>query len=159
MSPFASSSTITGELRVGRDAVVTNPSILLLPGENQLGEYQVAIARYNQSGWTPTVPPLNATVTNFRLILQPQTRRPYNPASIPSTYITRVCDVMLGHRSGVLIDLKTGHQLYLFISWSNGTKLSETLHTMLTSPVGTNDFHHHLRLRDLKRIIQFISRL
>lgn len=138
---------------------MTNSSIPLLSGEQKLGEYQVAIARYSQSGWTPTVPPLNATVTNFRLILQPQTRRHYSPASIPSTYITKVCEVMLGHRSGVLIDLKTGHQLYLFISWSNGSKLSDTLHTMLTSPVGTNDFHHHLRLSDLKKIIQFISRL
>src|SRR5512143_4142032 len=135
MLPDASSSTMKDELRGRRDATVTNPPIPLLPGELQLGEYQVAVARYSQSGWTPTVPPLNAMVTNFRLILQPQTRRHYNPASIPSTYITRVCDVMLGHRSGVLVDLKTGHQLYLFISWSNGSKLSETLHTMLTTPV------------------------
>lgn len=136
-----------------------NSSPVLISGENPLGEYQVAIARYTQSGWTPTVPPLNATVTNFRLILQPQTRRPYEPASIPSTYITKVCDVTLGHRSGLMVVLKTGHQLYLFISWSNGGKLSDALHTMLTSPVGANTFHHNLRQHDLKRLIRFISQL
>ncbi len=130
-----------------------------LPGEHLLGEYQVAVARYTPSGWSPTVPPLNALVTNFRLILQPQTRRPYDPASIPSTYITKVCEVMFGARAGMMVVLKTGHRLNLFISWSSGVPLAEALHTMLSSPVGSNSFRDHLRQRDVKRLIRFISQL
>lgn len=131
----------------------------LLEGEHYLGEYQIAIARYTASGWTATVPPLHAAVTNYRLILQPQTRRPYEPASIPSTYITKVCDVSLGPRQGLLVGLKTGFDLYLFISWSSGEKLSTALRAMLTSPVGTSAFNHHPRQRDLRRLIHFIRQL
>ncbi|MDL1883715.1 hypothetical protein FBR01_08705 [Anaerolineae bacterium CFX8] len=131
----------------------------LIPGEYLLGQYQVTIARYTASGWAGTVPPLNAAITNFRLILQPQTRRPYEPASIPSTYVVKVCDVLLDHRPGILISLKTGHRLYLFIWWSQGEKLSDALRTMLTSPIGSDSFHHNLRPGDLERLIRFISRL
>jgi hypothetical protein len=138
---------------------VSNSIPLLLPNEYHLGEYHVTLARYTPSGWKDTVPPLKAAVTNYRLLLQPQTRRPYNPASIPSTYITKVSDVTLDHRSGVMIALKTGQRLYLFVGWASDTPFTETLQAMLTSPVGTAAFHHQLRQRDLKRMIQFISQL
>ena len=135
-----------------------NEKALLLPGERKLGQYQVAIARYAEpSGWSATVPPLNALVTTYRLFLQPQTRRPYTPASIPSNYITKVETVDLGqHHHGVRIDLKTGPQLYLLISWSQGSEMAHSLETMLTSPVGNS-----LKLKhdDLDRMIRFISGL
>jgi hypothetical protein len=137
---------------------VLDEKALFLPGENKLGQYQVAIARYaTASGWSPTVPPLNALVTNYRLILHPQTRRPHTPASIPSTYITKIETVDMGqYHHGVRICLKTGHQLYLLISWSQGNEMTHSLETMLTSPVG-----NALKLKavDLNRLIKFISRL
>lgn len=131
---------------------------LFLPGERKLGQYQVAIARYAlPSGWSPTVPPLNAMVTNYRLILQPQTRRPYTPASIPGNYITKVDEVFLDqHHHGVRICLKTGHQLYLLISYSQGSDMAHSLETMLTSPVGNT---LKIKSRDLSRIIRFITSL
>ncbi|NWG15063.1 MAG: hypothetical protein HXY41_00370 [Chloroflexi bacterium] len=135
------------------------PLPTLIPGEHLLGQYQVTIARYTLSGWTSTVPPLNAAITNFRLILQPQTRRPYAPASIPSTYIVKVCDVLLDHRPAMFISLKTGHRLYLFAWWSQGETLADALRAMLTSPIGSTSFHHQLRHADVERIIRFISRL
>lgn len=135
-----------------------NQAQSLLTGERKLGQYQVEIARRTPNGWVPTVPPLNATVTNYRLILQPQTRRPYTPASIPSTYITQVRDVQLGRRAGVRINLKTGHQLNLFISWSRGGRLTDTITTMLTLPVG-DAFKNRPAVRDLKRLIATISEL
>jgi hypothetical protein len=137
---------------------VLDEKALLLPGEHKLGQYQVAIARYTTStGWSPTVPPLNALVTNYRLILQPQTRRPYTPASIPGPYITKVVEVNLGeHHHGLRIALKTGHQLYFLISWSQGSDMSRNLETMLTSPVGNT---LKIKPRDLNRLIRFISRL
>ena len=110
---------------------------ILLAGEYKLGKYQVEIVRHTASGWAPTVPPLNALVTNYRLILHPQTRRRYAPASIPSTAITQVSDVMLNHRQGVRILLKEGLRLYVVVSWSQGDELTSTIKIMLTSPLGS----------------------
>ena len=135
-----------------------NETEIFVEGETKLGQYQVAIVRYTASGWVPTVPPLNAIVTNYRLILHPQTRRPYPPASIPNTYITKVSDVELGQRPAVKIGLKTGHRIYLYTTWSEGENLTETMMTMLTSPIG-NTYKLHPAQRDLNRLIRFISKL
>jgi len=137
---------------------VLNETEIFVEGETKLGQYQVAIVRYTASGWVPTVPPLNAIVTNYRLILHPQTRRPYPPASIPNTYITKVSDVELGQRPAVKIGLKTGHRIYLYTTWSEGENLTETMMTMLTSPIG-NTYKLHPAQRDLNRLIRFISKL
>lgn len=131
---------------------------LLLDGEHKLGQYQVEIIRHTTSGWAPTVPPLNALVTNYRLVLHPQTRRRYAPASIPSTAITQVSDVMLNHRQGVRIVLKEGLRLYIVVSWSQGDELTSTMKTMLTSPIG-NAFSLSPAQEDLDRLIEFIKRL
>jgi hypothetical protein len=138
--------------------IVFNEAELLLPGETKIGQFQVAVARYTSAGWVSTVPPLDVVVTNYRLILHPQTRRPHPPASIPNTYITKVTEIELGQRSAVYISLKTGHQLFFFISWSQGNQLAETIKTMLTSPIG-NEFKHHPAERDINRLIHFIQAL
>ncbi len=135
-----------------------NEAEIFVEGEIKLGQYQVAIVRYTVSGWIPTIPPLNAIVTNYRLILHPQTRRPYPPASIPNTYITKVADVELGQRPAVKICLKTGHRIYLYTSWSEGENLSESIMRMLTSPFG-NTYKLNPAQRDLNRLIRFISKL
>lgn len=131
---------------------------ILLAGEYKLGTYQVEIVRHTASGWAPTVPPLNALVTNYRLILHPQTRRRYAPASIPSTAITHVSDVMLNRRQGVRIALKEGLRLYVVVSWSQGDELTNTMKVMLTSPLGSA-FTSSPDHQDLDRMIQFIKRL
>jgi hypothetical protein len=138
--------------------VVADTSVTFVDGEYTLGEYHVAILRQTSTGWTPTIPPLNAVVTNYRLILQPQTRRPYPPASIPSNYITKVGDITLGNRKGVKVALKTGHRLYMVISYTQGNLLTDTIKTMMTSPIG-NTFKPSLAERDIDRLIRFIQRL
>lgn len=131
---------------------------ILLAGEYKLGQYQVEIVRHTASGWAPTVPPLNALVTNYRLVLHPQTRRRYAPASIPSTAITQVTDVMLNHRQGVRIALKEGLRLYVIVSWSQGDELTSTMKIMLTTPLG-NAFTASPAHQDMDRLIEFIKRL
>jgi hypothetical protein len=137
---------------------VLNEAEFFVEGEIKLGQYQVHVVRYTVSGWVPTVPPLNAIVTNYRLILHPQTRRPYPPASIPNTYIIKISEVELGQRPAVKISLRTGHKIYLYTSWSQGEKLTETITTMLTSPIG-NTYELKPAQRDLNRLIRFISKL
>lgn len=138
----------------------TQPSgVTLLPGETVLGEFQAQIARCSGSDWVATIPPLAATVTTYRLILRPQTRRPYQPASIPSVYVTEVVDMPLRRRMGVRVCLKTGHQLNLYAGYSLSGSLSETLRAMLTSPIGAPRFRPRLSRRSLHRLIQFIDKL
>jgi hypothetical protein len=137
---------------------VLNEAEIFVEGEIKLGQYQVHVVRYTSTGWVPTVPPLNAIVTNYRLILHPQTRRPYPPASIPNTYITNVSDVDLAQRAAVKISLRTGHRIYLYTSWTAGENLTETLTAMLTSPIG-NAYELKPAQRDLNRLIRFISKL
>jgi hypothetical protein len=131
---------------------------LFVQGEKRLGLYQVQIARPLSTGWAAAVPPLHAMVTNFRLILQPQTRKPYEPASIPSTYIVKVSDVMLGHRDGVLVALKTGHQLNMYVGLDQIKKFGKDLKQMLTPPV-RGHFSPQLAEHDINRLIEFINRL
>lgn len=141
-------------------AIPAQPSgVTLLPGEAILGEFQVQIARRTGSDWVATIPPLAATVTNYRLILRPQTRRPYPPASIPSVYVTEVAELPLGRRMAVRVCLKTGHQLNLYAGYSPSGNLSETLRAMLTSPIGAPGFRPRLSRRSLHRLIQFINKL
>ena len=130
---------------------------LLLPGESKLGRYHVAILRHTSSGWVPTTPPLNALVTNYRLLMHPQTRRQYQPAVIPSTFITQVGKAELGYHKGVKISLKNGMRLYLTINWSEDQELTDAITKMLTSPLGT--FIPHPAQEDLNRLISFISHL
>lgn len=135
------------------------PGLNLLDGETRLGEFQVQIARRTGSDWVATIPPLTATITNYRLILRPQTRRPYPLASIPSVYVTEVMELPLGRRMAVRVCLKTGHQLNLYAGYSPSGSLAETLRTMLTSPIGAPNFRAHLSRRSLERLIHFINRL
>ena len=131
---------------------------LLLTGECKLGRYHVAILRHTSSGWVPTTPPVNVLVTNYRVLMHPQTRRQYQPAVIPSTFITQVGQADMGYHKGVRIGLKNGMRIYLTINWSENEDLTEAITKMLTSPLG-NTFIPHPAEEDLNRIIAFISDL
>ena len=130
---------------------------LLLAGECKLGRYHVAILRRTSSGWVPTTPPLNELVKNYRLLMHPQTRRQYQPAVIPSNFITQVGKAEMGYHKGVTIGLKNGMRLYLTINWSEDEELTEAVTKMLTSPLGT--FIPHPAEQDLNKLIAFISHL
>jgi hypothetical protein len=131
-------------------------NIQLVDGERQFGQYQVQIARQTATGWVATVPPLNATVTNCRLILKPQTRKPYPPASIPTTYIVKVSPVTLGQRNGVLIALRVGYELRMFVGWSQVDRFSADLRKMLTPSLRAH-FIPSLSQENLVRLIEAIN--
>jgi len=136
---------------------VWDEDALLLAGECKLGRYHVAILRRTSSGWVPTTPPLNVLVTNYRLLMHPQTRRQYQPAVIPSNFITQVGKAEMGYHKGVTIGLKNGMRLYLTINWSEDEELTEAVTKMLTSPLGT--FIPHPAEQDLNKLITVISHL
>lgn len=138
--------------------LVFKQHVRLYPYEKELGVYQVTVIRRAASGWVPSPPPLDAMVTNFRLILHPQTRRRYPVASIPSLLVTTIAEVELGRHQCVTLTLKTGHQLYLSANWGVGADLGGALRAMLTSPVG-EPFKIRLGSDEIRRMIQLIDRL
>lgn len=129
-----------------------NDADALLEGELSLGQFQISVMRYTPGGWVPTVPPLQANVTNYRLLLQPQQRRRVEPASIPNTFVTRVQDVLLGGRVAVSLHLKTGHQMHFVPQGGTGDSFSACVRQMLASPIG-NRFEDELGARDLLMLI------
>ena len=127
-------------------------------GEATVGEYLVQIARPTSSGWVAGIPPLNATITNRRLILVPQTRRPHPPASIPSLYILKINELLLSHRQAVQIRLKNHYKLNLYVGWSQSNDFLRQLRNMIT-PSLQKGYTPALEEQDLLRIIEQINNL
>lgn len=131
---------------------------LLAVGERELGQYQVQIAHLTGTGWAAAIPPLYATVTNQRLLLIPQTLKPYPPASIPGHYIAAIRQVRLNRQSGVLIRLKPGYEINLFVGWSQAIAFFYDVQTML-SPRPGQQWTPALQPGEIERVIQTLSRL
>lgn len=131
----------------------------LQPGEKQFGEYLVQIARPAGSGWVASIPPITARITNRRMILVPQTRKPYPPASIPSMYILKIDNVMLGQRRAVQIRLKIGFNLNLFVGWGQGEDFAQHLKRMLIPSLHSGQYVPVLTEAEITRLIEQISQL
>jgi hypothetical protein len=130
----------------------------LQAGERQLGEYLVQIARPAGSGWVAGIPPITARITSRRLILVPQTRKPYPPASIPGIHILKVDNIMLGQRRAVQIYLKIGYNLNLFVGWGQGEDFARHLKRLLL-PSLRGRYVPSLTEEELLRLIEEISHL
>jgi hypothetical protein len=130
----------------------------LQTGEKQLGEYLVQIARPSGSGWVAGIPPITARITSRRLILIPQTRKPYPPASIPGIHILKVNNILLGQRRAVQICLKIGYNLNLFVGWGQGEDFARYLKRMLV-PSLRGHYTPVLSEAELMRLIEQISQL
>jgi hypothetical protein len=133
-------------------------TVEFLRGERQHGQFQVQIARSTHTGWVASIPPLSATVTNLRLILVPQTRKPHPPASIPGLYIVKVHSMTLSQRPAVQVRLKIGYEINLFVGWGQSDEFDRQLRRLLTPPP-TDRFVALLNHEDLVRMIDGINRL
>lgn len=130
----------------------------LQAGEKRFGEYLVQIARPTASGWVASIPPISGTITNRRLILVPQTRRPYPPASIPGIYIRNVSNITLSQRRAVQIELKIGYVLNLFVGWGQSEDFAAHLTTMMNPPQ-RQPYVPVLSQQSVLRMIEQISQL
>jgi hypothetical protein len=137
---------------------VLNEAEILVEGEEPAGRYLVEIARWTEGEWVATVPLLDALVTNCRLVLKPQGRRPYAPASIPQHYIRTIEELDLGPRPGVKIALSTGHILYLVVRSTHGTEFSFAVRRLLIRPISL-DLKARLPATDINRLIAAIMSL
>lgn len=105
-------------------------------GEYHLGRYRVRFARFTSLGWDTHGPWMRATVTNRRVIFFPdEATDDTTPLTLTPNSIARVWNVALGRRDGMIIALKSGQLMYLFVDWSQGARLSRDIGELLTPPL------------------------
>ncbi len=130
---------------------------MLVEGEQQFGRYQAAVLRRRDGGWSATVPPLNIVATKYRLILWPQTLRPYPPASIPCTFIREAGEVVTDQGRALRLRLDTGHRIYLLVGAEHGRTLRSDIRQMVRPPRTTVAFAANVARDEIMRLIAFFS--
>jgi len=127
----------------------------LVDGETFIDDYNVEIARWSSSHWASTIPPLYAILTNYRVILQPHTRKHYEPAVIPTSYIGNVTELN-SQRHGIMLHLRTGHRIGMFVSGDHNHELMQNLRQMRgTKPNYKID--GDFNINTIQRIIDFFA--
>lgn len=105
-------------------------------GEFSFGRYQVQVVEWSEGEWQGRGYWLRALVTNRRLLVYPDfggLLRPHE--NISSTEISRVWNVSLGGRDGIMVILKEGRVLHLLVDWGQGSKLARDIREMITPPL------------------------
>ncbi len=111
-------------------------SSFLESGEFQYGCYKVQYVEWANEEWTGTGFWLQATVTNRRLVVFPELGvYPQDYEAIQPNEITKVWNVSLAGRDGVLIRLRDNRCLHMLVDWSQGSKLVRDIDKMMISPV------------------------
>lgn len=133
-------------------------SELLIEGETVIGRYNVEIARPTRDGrFTSTVPPIFITITDQRLIMQPQTRKRYAPAIIPGYYIKNV-QRLKASRSGATITLKNTYRINLFITTNlNPTFINQVRQIAMLPPA--KDYVPPLSPDGLSKLIHYFEHI
>lgn len=130
-------------------------SELLLTDEQVVGRYQMEIARWTHDRFVSTVPPLYVLITNQRIILQPQTRKKYEPAVIPGSFIANASQLK-AERRGISIRLKSDYTINLFVSGGNIGALLEQVCVLAALPP-KRDYQIPLDSAGLQKLISFLE--
>jgi hypothetical protein len=130
---------------------------LFVEGERRLGRYTVVILRQSDNGrWMPSIMQLDATVTNYRLLLRPH-RKKYEPASLPAAYIRAIELTRKGNYHCVQIKLLTDHLLFLMLSTGKLDDLHDDLKAMKAPPPKFS-FDDKVAKHDIERLITFFGK-
>lgn len=129
---------------------------VFVEGERRLGRYTVVILRQSGEHWEPSMLQLDATVTNFRLLLRPH-RKKYKPASLPEQYITAIEKMLKGRYHCIEVQLSTKHVLYLMLSTGRLDNFYDDLHAM-KAPRPHFQFDDNIAKQDIDRLITFFGR-
>ncbi len=130
---------------------------LLDPHERVIERFNAQIMRKNGGRWQHTVPAIYVLLTDLRLILQPQTRKRYEPASIPLRYIRMVKRLKSGSY-GFSLHLKSGPTIYLFASWTSQIDLIELLQELAEVPYA-REYEAPLALPEIQKLIDYVRDL
>lgn len=141
------------------EIIVLTIKDILMEGEVFLGDYNMEVARWRDGRWSAMVPPLYVIVTDHRLVLQSTSRKQHDPAIIPASYITEMQSFTFEFRRGVILRLKTGHAIALFIPGLKGDEILRDLHTITAPTSKPKRYKMTLELGDLQKLIDYVSGL
>ena len=133
------------------------PKDILRDGETLVGNFHVEIVRWTGHEWASTPPPLYVILTDHRIVLQPQIRKRHEPAIIPARYITHVEELRTDRRRGIILRLKTGHRIGMFIAGDNRFVL-RAVHKMM-APSSPVKFESDLELSSIRKMIEYLGSL
>ncbi|MAU11505.1 MAG: hypothetical protein CL607_16905 [Anaerolineaceae bacterium] len=128
----------------------------LLDGERPLGQYTVGVLERSLEGhWMPSVMPLSAIVTNYRLVLSPHKKK-YQPATLPSHFIGQVNMATRDRYNCIELIVKSGHRLCLLMSTG---KLDDLYHDLSAMKAPPPKFHFDEKIaqKDIERLIAYLE--
>lgn len=128
----------------------------LVEGERILGRYTVNVLRESSGTWSSTMIPLDATITNYRMMLRPHKKK-YEPATLPGRYVRSVQMTRKGAYHCVEVLFVTNQFLYLILSTGKLDNFYEDLAAM-KSPPPKFKFDDTVAQRDIERLISFFGR-
>lgn len=138
-------------------SAVIDDKELLIDGERRLGRYTVVLLNQSEGGrWMPAIMQLDATVTNYRLLLRPF-RKKYAPASLPKRYITSTAMTQQGNYHCIALELITNHILYLMLGTGKLEHLHDDLRAM-KAPPPRFQFDDTVAKHDIERLITFFGK-
>lgn len=118
---------------------------LLEQDEYPVASYKVQYVEWLHDDWIGRGDWLEAVITNHRLLLlPPKNALRGKPETIQYADIAKVWNLCLRKRDGVLVRLKSGQHLYLYVEWSQGNKLVNHLRERI-APTRTPRILPHLR--------------
>lgn len=130
---------------------------ILVEGERRLGRYTIVLLQQTStSRWSPSVMQLDATVTNYRLMLRPFKKK-YTPASLPSHYMKHIELTQKGRYHCIEVTLITNHLLCLMLSTGRLSDLFDDMHAMMRKPPKFQ-FDDTVARDDIQRLITFFGR-
>lgn len=127
-----------------------------LKDEKTLGRYSVSILRQlTANRWEPDTMMLDATITNYRLMLRPL-RRKYAPASLPGRYIRTVALTRHDKFHCVGLYLITDDYLALTLATGRLEHLHGNLAQMIAKPANYK-IDEQIARNDIERLIHFFN--
>ncbi|MDQ7027059.1 MAG: hypothetical protein Q9P01_03455 [Anaerolineae bacterium] len=130
---------------------------MLVDGERRLGRYTIVLLQQTNSGeWQPALMQLDATVTNYRLLLRPF-RKKYTPACLPSHYIKSIQQTVKGKHHCVEMHFITNHFICMMLSTGRLENLYDDLSAM-KQPPPRFAFDDKVARKDIERLITYFGR-
>lgn len=119
-----------------------NMAHVLEHGEYQIERYRVKLTQLDTDGWSSDSPWLRAVITNRRLLFVPEEdQNDCSPVVIPLAEIQKVWNIGLGRKDGLMLYLKTGQRVHMFVDWNQGRKLMrDTQEMMSVTPGATPNY-------------------
>lgn len=130
---------------------------ILLDGEVLMGQYQAEIAQWREGEWVPMLPPVYIILTDHRLVLQLSTRKKHEPAVIPAQYITSTKTFKQEHRHGILMHIKTGQHISMFVQTRYKDEILQNIHTVIAPTAPPKKYKIELDVGSLRKIINFLG--